>query len=151
MAVFFKTVCASIEVFLIVWLLSTSIYSLFKAFCLGVFHQISVLTSLLFQPPSSPPKKKNKKKLPNKMTGVNSSFGHIFEWACILFYSVSGLTNLDIVSDFFFPHSHYFLYTASDLTWTWPRTCSFFLTRSWTWVRLGNLIWLFFYSVSDLT
>ena len=55
MTVFFKTVCASIEVFLVVWLLSSSMYGLFKPFWIGAFHQISVLTSLLFHPP--PPKK----------------------------------------------------------------------------------------------
>ena len=35
-----------------------------------------------FDPP--PPKKKKKKQLSNETTGVNSSFGHIFECSCIL-------------------------------------------------------------------
>merc|ERR1711867_97281 len=41
---------------------------------------------------NSHPKKKEKKQLSNKTTGVNSSFGHIFECSCILLRHSSHLT-----------------------------------------------------------
>ena len=55
MTVFFKTVCASIKVILVVRLPSTSIYGLSKRFPMGVYHRISVLTPPSLFPP--PPKK----------------------------------------------------------------------------------------------
>ena len=50
-----KIVCAAIEAFLGFWLPSNSMHGLFKRFCMGVIHEIPVLTPLSFTllPPKS--------------------------------------------------------------------------------------------------
>ena len=50
-----KIVCAAIEAFLGFWLPSNSMHGLFKRFCMGVIHEIPVLTPFSFTllPPKS--------------------------------------------------------------------------------------------------
>merc|ERR1711989_53671 len=43
-----------------------------------------------------PPEKKEKKQLSNETTGVNSSFGHIFECSCILFKKLPRRVRLSV-------------------------------------------------------
>ena len=84
---FYQTVCAGLEVFLVVQMSSTSIAGLFKGFCIGVFHLIPILTAPPSTTPSPPPKKKHT----TKKIGVNSSFRHVLNAraSCLVMYKCS--------------------------------------------------------------